>query len=141
MSAILLRRSLVAALLLVATGACASSGISAAGTSSSSSRSVITEAELQGSGTETAYDAIRRLRPEFLRARPAQSYDLQTDRDVAAKAPAPALIVNGQRAGELSDLRQVAATSLKSVRYYSIEEAKRKFGMQFQGGAIEVEYK
>lgn len=49
--------------------------------------------------------------------------------------------MNGQRAGELSDLRQIAATPVKSIRYYNIEQAKRKFGMQYAGGAIEIEYK
>jgi hypothetical protein len=134
-------RHSLAAVLLVAASACASSGGPSAESSTSSSRYVITEAELPTSGTETAYDAIQRLRPEFLRVRPAQSYSLQTNGGASGPAPAPALVVNGQRAGDLSDLRQIAATSLKSVRYYTIEQAKRKFGMQYDGGAIEIEYR
>ena len=134
------RRSLVAALVLFA-GACASGGATSGNTAPSSSRYVITESELPTSGTETAYDAIQRLRPDFLRARPAQSYNLQPNGGATGAAPAPALIVNGQRAGDISDLRQIAATSLHMVRYYNIEQAKRKFGMQYDGGAIEVEYK
>lgn len=140
MSLTLFRRSLSVALLFAAT-ACASSGTSNEATSTSSSRYLITEAELPTSGTESAYDAIQRLRPDFLRARPAQSYNLQPDGGATGPAPAPALIVNGQRAGDISDLRQIAATSLKSVRYYNIEQAKRKFGMQYNGGAIEIEYR
>jgi hypothetical protein len=140
MTAIPFRRSLAIAMLFAA-GACASGGTSAGDTSSPTSRYVISEAELPSSGTETAYDAIQRLRPDFLRARPSQSYNLQPNGGASGPAPAPALIVNGQRAGDLSDLRQIAATSLKSVRYYTIEQAKRKFGMQYDGGAIEIEYK
>lgn len=140
MSVTLFRRSVLAAL-MIAAGACASSGASTGDTSSTSSRYVITEAELPTTGTETAYDAIMRLRPEFLRVRPAQTYNLQPNAGASGPAPAPALIVNGQRAGELSDLRQIAATALKSVHYYTIEQAKRKFGMQYDGGAIEIEYK
>ena len=140
MSPTLFRRSLAATVMLVAT-ACASSGTTSGAASSQSSRELITEAELPTSGTETAYDAILRLRPDFLRVRPAQSYNLQPDAGASGAAPAPALIVKGQRAGELSDLRQIAATSLTSVRYYSIEQAKRKFGMQYAGGAIEIAYK
>lgn len=134
------RRSL-AALLVATAGACASGGATAGSTTASSNRDVITAAELPTTGTETAYDAIIRLRPNFLRARPAQSYSLETNGGVSGPAPAPALIINGQQIGELSDLRRIAATTLKSVRYYSIEQAKRKFGMQYQGGAIEIEYK
>lgn len=130
-----------AVLLLTAVSACASSGASAANSATPSSRDVITEAELPTSGTESAYDAIQRLRPHFLRVRPAESYSLETNGGVSGPAPAPALIVNGQRIGEVSDLRRIAATTLKSVRYYSIDQAKRKFGMQYQGGAIEIEYK
>jgi hypothetical protein len=140
MSVIPIRRCLAIAMLFAA-GACASGGTSAGDTSPSTSRYVISEAELPTSGTETAYDAIQRLRPDFLRARPAQSYNLQPNGGASGPAPAPALIVNGQRAGDISDLRQIAATSLKSVRYYTIEQAKRKFGMQYDGGAIEIEYK
>ena len=135
-----LRPALVALLLASAT-ACASGGASAAASSTASNRSVISESELPTSGTETAYDAIMRLRPEFLRVRPAQKYSLQEGAGASGPAPAPALIVNGQRAGELSDLRQIAATSLRTVRYYTIEQAKRKFGMQYDGGAIEIEYR
>ena len=137
----ILRHSLVVLAAVSAISACASSGASSAEASTSSSRFVITEAELPTSGTETAYDAIQRLRPEFLRVRPAQSYNLQTNGGASGPAPAPALIANGQRAGDLSDLRQIAATSLRTVRYYNIEQAKRKFGMQYDGGAIEIEYR
>lgn len=140
MSPTAFRRSVLAAV-MVAAAACASSGTTAASASSQSNRDVITESELPTSGTESAYDAINRLRPEFLRVHPAQSYSMQADGGASGPAPAPALIVNGQRAGELSDLRHIAATSVKSVRYYSIEQAKRKFGMQYAGGAIEIAYK
>jgi len=140
MPATLLRRSLNTALLVLA-GACASGGSAGGTPSTSGNRAVITEAELPTSGTETAMDAIMRLRPEYLRARPSQSYSLDTSTGVTGDAPPPALIVNGQRAGELSDLRQIAATSVQMVRYYTIEQAKRKFGMQYTGGAIEVTYR
>jgi hypothetical protein len=138
MSVTLIRRSMTVALLL-AVGACASG--KSGSPEAAVNRSVITAAELPATGTESAYDVINRLRPEYLRPKPAQSYSLQESTGVTGAAPEPALIVNGQRAGELSDLRQIAATSLKSVRYYNIEQAKRKFGMQYAGGAIEIAYK
>ena len=142
MPVIRFRRSLAAVLFLFAGAtACASGGAATGGSASGSNRYVITEAELPTTGTETAYDAITRLRPEFLRVRPAQKYSLQEGAGASGPAPAPALVVNGQRAGDISDLRQIAATSLRTVRYYTIEQAKRKFGMQYDGGAIEIEYR
>jgi hypothetical protein len=134
-------RHSLAALLLVVAGACASSGTAANSSTTPTNRDIISESELPTTGTESAWDAIQRLRPHFLRTRPAESYSLETNGGVSGPAPAPALIVNGQRIGEISDLHRIAATTVKSVRYYSIEQAKRKFGMQYQGGAIELEYK
>ena len=57
------------------------------------------------------------------------------------EAPAPTLWINGQRVGEAADLRGIPAASLKTIRYYSIEEAKLRFGMQNPGGAIELTYR
>jgi hypothetical protein len=100
-------------------------------------RSVITDAEIPTSGTESAFDLIQRIRPEYLRPKPTQTY-------MGAKsneAPPPALVFNGQRLGDVGDLRQVPAPSLSYVRYYTIEEGKRKFGMQYGGGVIEIRYR
>ena len=100
-------------------------------------RAVITDAEIPTSGTESAYELIQRIRPEYLRTKPTQTY-------MGAKsneAPPPALVFNGQRLGDVGDLRQIPAPSLSYVRYYSIEEGKRKFGMQYGGGVIEIRYR
>jgi hypothetical protein len=100
-------------------------------------RSMITDAEIPTTGTESAYDLIQRIRPEYLRVRPTQTY-------MGAKsneAPPPAVLFNGQRLGDVSYLQQVAAPALSYVRYYSIEEGKRKFGMQYGGGVIEIRYR
>jgi hypothetical protein len=66
MRTLTLRRSLASAVLLLGS-ACATGGSAGSEASPSSSRAVITLAELPTTGTETAYDAINRLRPEFLR--------------------------------------------------------------------------
>jgi hypothetical protein len=120
---------------LVAAAACASPPSPEA--AQPTSRTMITDAEIPTTGTESAYDLIQRIRPEYLRARPTQTY-------MGAKsneAPPPALVFNGQRLGDVGDLRQVPAPSLSYVRYYSIEEGKRKFGMQYGGGVIEIRYR
>jgi hypothetical protein len=131
--------------LFALTAACASGGTpagdpNAAPASSavrSSGRSVITNAEIPTTGTESALEMIQRLRPEYLRAKPAQTYYTGGDNN----APPPSVFFNGQRIGELGDLRQIPAPSLSMVRYYSIEEGKRKFGMQYGGGVIEIQYR
>jgi hypothetical protein len=100
-------------------------------------RSVITNAEIPVTGTESAYDMIQRLRPEYLRTKPTQTYVGASSTD----APPPALFLNGQHIGEIVDLRRIPAPSLSSVRYYNIEQGKRKFGMQYGGGVIEITYR
>jgi hypothetical protein len=112
-----------------------------ASTPSGHSRSVITAEELSAAGTESVYDMISRARPEFLREKPSQKYSEKlANGDQTVTAERPALIVNGQRAGDFGDLRSIPASALSAVRYYTIEEAKRKFGMQYGGGAIELTY-
>lgn len=132
MSLKFVRRSLAT---LLATAACATAASPTQ--SAAPNRSVITEAEIPSVGTESAFDLIQRLRPEYLRIKPAQGANGASGNN----APPPVIMVNGQRTGELSDLRSVPAQSLSFVRYYNIEEAKRKFGMQIGGGAIEITYR
>lgn len=118
--------------------ACAGANKGSSG--ASHSRSVITTEELRSAGTETAYEVIARMRPEYFRDKPSQKSALQPDGGLQNIAEKPALIVNGQRSGEFADLHTISVATLSMIRYYSIEEAKRKFGMQFGGGAIELTY-
>jgi hypothetical protein len=128
-------RGLFAALAIAATTACAAGGAGAG--ASPANRSIITDAEIPTTGTESAYELIQRLRPEYLRSKPTQTYVGATSN----QAPPPSVFLNGQRIGELADLRQIAAPSLSMIRYYNIEEGKRKFGMQYGGGVIEIKYR
>jgi hypothetical protein len=130
-----LRRSLVT---LIAVLGCASAApADGAATVAPSTRAVITEAEIPTTGTENALDLIRRLRPEYLRAKPTQTYSGTRSVD----APPPTVILSGQRFGSPDDLKTVSASSLSTIRYYNIEEGKRKFGMQYGGGVIEIAYR
>jgi hypothetical protein len=129
------RRTLAVLFLSVA---CASGAPSETSTASvPSNRAMITEAEIPTTGTETAFDLIRRLRPEYLRIKPAQTYTGVR----SPEAPPPTVVQNGQRFGNPEDLKAISASSLSMVRYYNIEEGKRKFGMQYGGGVIEIAYR
>jgi hypothetical protein len=131
---ITVRRSL--ALLSVVLGvACASGGTSSA--TPRPDRSTITADEIPLTGTESVYDLIQRLRPEYLRQKPAQGYAGAG----GPVAPPVAVVINNQKIGEASDLRQIPASSVSLIRYYNIEEGKRKFGMQYAGGVVELTYR
>lgn len=112
----------------VAIAAAACAGASQSG-SDHPSRAVIADAELPPGGTETVYDVVTRLRPEFLRQRP--------------QGGSQVLVVfsNSQLLGDVSELRRIPVSQVREVRYYNIEQAKNKFGMQYSGGAIEVTYR
>ena len=80
----------------------------------------------------SAYDAIARLRPNWLASHGAMSSD-------AGVNPFASVWVDGQLYGELSTLRSIPAYQVEDIRYYDITEAGGKFGLRAgTGGAIEV---
>jgi hypothetical protein len=127
-------RRLVAFALLLVVAACAPPANP--GGASPRGRSVITEAELTANAGVPLYDLIQRIRPEYLRPRSAPS-SLGSG---VTGAPV-AVVVAGQRTGTAADLRQVSSGLLVLVRHYGVEEAKRMFGMQYDGGVIELTYR
>ena len=126
-------RGSFAVLLLAAGSACASAGTA---TGASSSRSTITESELAAANGETAFEAVQRLRPDFLRL--SSRY---TPPGGGVQAAPTVLVVDGQVVGDVSDLRRIAASSLSQIRHYSVEETKRKFGMQYSTESLELTYR
>jgi len=82
----------------------------------------------------TAYDAISRLRPNWLAARGA-TFD-------PPSSEFPVVFVNGRLYGELNSLRNIDASHVADVRYYSSAEAGSIFGLQGGlSGVIEVRMK
>jgi hypothetical protein len=80
----------------------------------------------------TAYDAIARLRPNWLASHGPMSSDPQN-------TPYAAVFVDGQLYGGLSSLRNIEAYHVDYIRYYDVTEAGAKFGIKAGiGGAIEV---
>ena len=103
--------------------ACASGGGS--GDSSSSSRrssGTITVEELADHSTVSAMDAIRRLRPRWLRARGGGT---------------PMVIFDGARHG-VSILENIRASDVESISLMSASDATTRYGTNFPNGAIVV---
>jgi hypothetical protein len=78
------------------------------------------------------YQVVRSLRPHFLAA----------PRGVRTLRGAPPAItvvyIDGTRAGELDQLRTIAAMSVEEVRYLDPARAENEFGITHSGGAILV---
>jgi hypothetical protein len=82
----------------------------------------------------TAYDAISRLRPNWL-TYGTRSYDPPT-------TERPIVFVDGQRYGEIDSLRSLDASHIAEIQYYSAAEAGGRYGMQGGlSGVIEVRMK
>ena len=95
--------------------------------------STVSESELAPVGDLTAYDALRRLRPGFLRSR-----------DVSTPSHAPVAVtvfVNGDRTFGVDALRNLLSRSVREIRFYEPAEANVRFGTGNNGGAILVTLK
>ena len=115
---------------LISTAACATNSHRIA----PSNRNLITAEEIASSNASTAYDAVERLRPTFLRTRGAQS--LQNPTPVA-----PLVYLDGMRYGPVAALAQIPALGIVSIQYLTALDASQRFGLGNEGGAILVSTK
>jgi hypothetical protein len=93
------------------------------------SGSLLTAEEIAGAHADitTAYDAVARLRPNWLAAHGASAY--------------ATVFLDGQKYadGDLSSLRTIEAYHIARIRYYDMTQAGARFGLQAgEAGAIEV---
>jgi hypothetical protein len=82
----------------------------------------------------TAYDAIARLRPNWLAA-----HGLTSTLGGGGGTEFAIVFVDGQQYGDLTSLRTIPAYHVGEFRYYNITEAGAKFGLRGgSSGVIEV---
>lgn len=100
-------------------------GMPAAGSGSSDARSdVITYEQMLEVNANNAYDAVQRLQPGWLSGR--------------GPGVVPNVYVNGTRVGDVEYLRNLQVQDVARMRFYSSSEAGGRFGMNNEGGVIEV---
>ena len=95
---------------------------------------VLTAAEIADAHADatTVYDAIARLRPNWLVAHGTASTSSQGSESAS-------VFVDGQLMGDINALRNITAYQVGSVHYYNVAEAGGKFGVRAgTTGAIEV---
>jgi hypothetical protein len=90
------------------------------------------EIAAEHANTGTAYDAISRLRPNWLVAR-----------GVAASGSEYAVVyVDGTQHGDLASLRSIPAYHVAEARFYDITQAGARYGVRGgTGGVIDVRLK
>lgn len=98
---------------------------------SSLARDVITAEEIEASGVANAYDAIRKLRGNFLSYRGRTSLN-------GTSSPDPFVYVDDQAYGPISSLRTIPAIQVETIRLYRTWEAQTKYGAGLMGGVIAI---
>jgi hypothetical protein len=99
--------------------------------------SVLTAEEIANTHADlnTAYDALSRLRPNWLAPHGAMSANAQT-------SPYASVFVDGQLQGDVNSLKNIPAYYIATVSYYDVTQAGARFGVRAgTTGAIEVSMK
>lgn len=119
--------AIVASAILLLSTACAS----ASQRPPRSSGNVITREEISALEVTTAYEAVERLRPHFLRGRGPTS--LRT-----TQVTLPVVYVAGVRSGGPEALERILIGQVYEIRFLNAGDATTRFGTDHAGGAIIV---
>lgn len=110
--------------------ACASTGGQGDGNGTSNARNVITGDQLQEMTGQTAYQAVRRLKPRWLQRRGQVSFRFRTTLLV---------VVDEGQFYDLGYLHSLRADDVHEIRYMDPRAATLKYGDRANGGALLVE--
>ena len=117
----------IIAALAMTLGSC---GVHAAGTSAGAGN-MLTAEQMLATGAESVYEAVERLRPEWLRSRGPVSL---TDSSPAV----PSIFIGGSHVGDVEQLRSLRIDDVSHIRYYEPGEAGVRYGMGHPRGVIDV---
>ena len=92
---------------------------------------VITQEELAPHHEISAYEAVQRLRPQWLRVRGATIV-------AGAQRPSIQVHVEGMHRGGIEELRTIRAEYVVEIRYMSASDATTRFGTDYTGGLLLV---
>jgi hypothetical protein len=116
-------------------GCSPTSGTSGTGASTAPRRAnVLTAEEIVAAKADnsTSYDAVARLRPQWLTSHGPTSF-------VTEGTEFAIVFVDGHRYGDRNSLRNIPASDVEDIRYYNSAEAGGRFGLRAgTGGVIEV---
>ena len=93
--------------------------------------SVITREDIAGVHAVNAYEAVSRLRPNFLNSHGATTLN---PNDTGL----PNVYLNHQLYGDIQSLRNIDVSSISEIHYYTGPQASSRFGLGNVSGAIEV---
>ncbi|HWE42384.1 MAG TPA: hypothetical protein VG432_07760, partial [Gemmatimonadaceae bacterium] len=92
---------------------------------------LITEDEIVASHAASAYDAIHKLRANFLSNRGKLTF-------YGEASPMPTVYVDEQRYGDISILTTIPAAVIATIRLYRSWDATTRYGTNNMGGVIAI---
>lgn len=101
------------------------------GASAGGSGALLTQGQLTATNSSNLYDAITKLKPEWLSSRGPMSATDMTPSSVD-------VFMNGNLMGKAEYLRQVQLLDVSEVRYWDAGRASARFGMGHPRGVIEL---
>lgn len=118
-----------AVLLLVLTAACATA--TQQGQAERSTGNRLTRTELAAANSTNLYDAIAKLRPEWLSSRGPTSVTDATPTSIS-------VFMGGTMLGKADYLKQLNVIDVTEVRYWDPGQASARFGMGHPRGVLEI---
>jgi hypothetical protein len=92
---------------------------------------VVTREQLAATNSENLYEALEKLRPEWLNSRGPTSV---TD----ATPTMPNVFMNGQLLGRAEFMREIRVLDITEARFWPAGQAAARFGMGHPRGVIEL---
>jgi len=100
------------------------------------SGNVITAEEIARENVSSAFEAVERLRPQFLRSRGKTSTDSRDEPTTAQ--PLPVVYMDETRFGGIASLRDIPVSDIKEIRYISPSDATTMWGTGHANGVIQI---
>jgi len=118
-------------LTLTTAGTIGCAGAAKQGATSNSGRNQLTRAQLGATNSNNLYEAISKLRPEWLTSRGPTSVTNSTPTAVD-------VFMNGSMLGNADYLKELGILDVSEVRYWDAASASARFGMGHPRGVIEI---
>lgn len=95
------------------------------------SRNIITRTEIEGSRANSAWDAVVKLRANFMTSRGANSLTQKVNKE-------PTVYLDDVEYGNLGTLKQIPANAVAEIRFIEGWNAETKYGPGHAAGVIQV---
>lgn len=117
---------------VLAVSACLSACGSGAGTSAPRpQQNLITAEEIAAANVNYAYEAVERLRPQWLVPRPPR---VLSDR----RPLIPVVFLDNVHIGDINELWTIPVSEIQEIRLLDDREAVSRFGTEYNSGIIQV---